>query len=124
MDLSEALEVDPLRYSDKAIKSVRSQVTNITDHLQHPMELLDFVELVMDHIISTNDSATRYELTEEDNSFIQRYQREKYETWAWNFGSSPQYSFRRDGRIARGVVEIKFNVEKGCILDLQIAGIS
>ncbi len=121
-DLSAALKVDPLRYSDKAIKSVRSQVTNITDHLQQPMEVLDFVELVMDHIISTHDSAKRYELTAEDISVIQRYQREKYETWEWNFGSSPQYSFRKAGRIARGEVEIKFNVEKGCILDLQIAG--
>ncbi len=121
-DLSAALKVDPLPYTDKAIKSVRSRVTNITDHLKQPMKVLDFLELVMDYIISTYDSARRYELTDDDISVIERYQREKYETWEWNFGSSPQYSFRKAGRFKRGDVEIIINVEKGCILDLQIVG--
>ncbi len=121
-DLSAALKVNPLQYTDKAIKSVRSRVTNISEHLQKPMKSTEFIELVMEHILSRYDSARRYQLTEGDISLVERYQREKYETWEWNFGSSPQYSYRNSGRTKRGDVEFQINVEKGCILDIRIVG--
>ncbi len=41
-DLSDALKATPLKFQDKAIKSIRSRVTNISEHLSQPISLQDF----------------------------------------------------------------------------------
>ena len=41
-DLSQALKVNPLKYKDKAVKSVRSRVTNISEHLKESITLEEF----------------------------------------------------------------------------------
>ena len=47
-DLANALKADPDKFIDKAVKSVRSRVTNISDHLPHPMTVLEFKDYLMD----------------------------------------------------------------------------
>jgi len=37
-----ALRADPAKFTDKAVKSVRSRVTNIIEHLKEPMDVLRF----------------------------------------------------------------------------------
>lgn len=121
-DLSEALKVNPLKYSDRAIKSVRSRVTNISEHLSQSVDVLEFIKMVMDYIVSHDERAERYKLTEEDSARIREYQKEKYATWEWNFGTSPRYGFRKASKTAGGHVEVHMNVDKGVIQDIRILG--
>ena len=46
-DLANALKVDPDKFIDKAVKSVRCPVTNISDHLPHPISVLEFKNYLM-----------------------------------------------------------------------------
>ena len=122
-DLSSALNVDPLKFTDKAVKSVRSRVTNISEHLREPMEVMQFAELIQDHIVKKYPDAEFYELTDEDHHKIDQLVTNKYSTWDWNFGYSPKYNFRKIMRTEKsGTVEFDLDVHDGIIQKIRIYG--
>lgn len=121
-DLSEALKVDPLKYKDKAVKSVRSRVTNISDHLSDPIEVTDFISMIMDHILETSPDAERHDLTDADVAGIEDLMQAKYATWDWNYGVSPQYAFHNTTRTPGGSIEVVMDVQDGVIRDLKFYG--
>ena len=69
-DLSNALKVNPLKYKDKAVKSIRSRVTNISEHLNQELDVLQFRDLVMDHIMDIYPDCEMYDYTPEDLTHI------------------------------------------------------
>lgn len=121
-DISDALNVNPLKFEDKARKSVRSRVTNISTHLKEDIGVDQFRQKVMNHITEMYPDAVPYSLTEEDKKAIQKLADEKYSTWDWNFGYSPKYDFKNGVRTSGGHVEVHMNVEKGIITALEIFG--
>jgi lipoate---protein ligase len=121
-DLTNALNVDPEKFTDKAIKSVRSRVTNISEHLQAPIGIQDFITLVMNHVIGMYPDAKLYEFSENDRCGIEELVRTKYGTWDWNFGYSPKYNFRKSIRTSGGKVEFNLDVQNGIIRQAVIFG--
>lgn len=121
-DLTAALKVRPLKFQDKSVKSVASRVTNISDHLKMPMDVLNFKDFLMDTIIESLHEGVRYELTENDLYHINKISKEKFSTWEWNYGSSPKYSFVSEKKFLGGTVEVNLNVNKGIIKDIKIFG--
>ena len=121
-DISDALKVNPLKFQDKARKSVRSRVTNIASHLKEDIGVDQFRKLVMDHIINMYPDAQPYVLTEADKAAIQRLADDKYSTWDWNFGHSPKYALKHGVKTTGGHVEVHMNVDKGIITALEIYG--
>jgi lipoate---protein ligase len=121
-DLSQALKVNPLKFTDKAVKSVRSRVTNISDHLKHPMDVMEFAGLVMDHIVENYGGTSFYEYNQEDIRAIEKLRDEKYSQWDWNFGYSPRYMFEKGIRSNGGYLEFHLNVEHGIISELKVFG--
>ena len=47
---------------------------------------------------------------------------EKYATREWNYGYSPDYSFRKEMKTAGGMLEMNLDVEKGTIKKVKIFG--
>lgn len=122
-DLSSALKVDPLKFSDKAVKSVRSRVTNISEHLKEEMNVMEFARKIEDHIVSIYPDARFYDLTDEDHEKIQKMVDEKYGTWHWNYGYSPKYTFRKILRTtASGTIEFALEVDNGIMRNIKIYG--
>ncbi|MBK6347102.1 MAG: lipoate--protein ligase [Bacteroidales bacterium] len=121
-DLSGALNVDPDKFTDKAVKSVRSRVTNISEHLQIPMTVLEFRDHIMNHIVETTANSQLYSFTEEDIRSISRLRDEKYITWEWNFGYSPKYNFRKAVKTNGGKLEVALEVVNGIIEKARFYG--
>ena len=122
-DLGAALNADPLKFKDKAVKSVRSRVTNISEHLKSPMDVMEFSTLIENHIMEKYPEAILYELSEEDHARIRELVQFKYGTWEWNFGYSPQYNFRKVLRTNNsGTLEFDIDVTDGIIRDIKIFG--
>ncbi|MBN1989805.1 MAG: lipoate--protein ligase [Bacteroidales bacterium] len=121
-DLSEALKVNPLKYQDKAVKSVRSRVTNISEHLKQQMDVEAFRDLIMQHIIEVYPDCIAYDYSPTDLSTINNLRATKYSTWDWNFGYSPKYMLEKMVKTTGGNVEFHLNVEKGLISELKIYG--
>jgi lipoate-protein ligase A len=114
-DISAALNVDPAKFADKAVKSVRSRVTNISEHLLEPMTVLAFRDRLMAHVMAATPGAEAYSFTPSDIRAIDRLREAKYATWAWNYGHSPRYNFRKVMRTGGGSVEAVLDVAEGVI---------
>jgi lipoate---protein ligase len=121
-DLSSALKVDPSKFSDKAVKSVRSRVTNISEHLKEPMEIEEFMEMIRLHVNEKYPETITMQLSGEDHQKIQCLVEEKYSTWEWNFGYSPKYNFKKQAKTTGGHVEVNLLVENGIISEAKIFG--
>ena len=120
--LGEALKVNPLKFIDKAIKSNRSRVTNLINYLPKETTTNDLKKLLTEEIMKNNPAAERYELTEEDLQGIQQLMAEKYETWDWNFGFSPNYNFQKAIKVPAGFIEVHLDVVHGIIEKAKIFG--
>ncbi|PLX23626.1 MAG: lipoate--protein ligase [Marinilabiliales bacterium] len=121
-DISKALRVNPLKYQDKGVKSVRSRVTNIGDHLPQKMTVREFQDEILKFIMNSDQAADLYEYTPEDIKEIDKLVKEKYSTWDWNFGYSPKYEFEKMIKTNGGNLEIRMNIEKGIIQNVRIFG--
>lgn len=121
-DLSAALKVNPLKFKDKAVKSVRSRVTNISTHLKEEISVSDFYDKIIYHIAKNSEDVSFYEFNQEDIAAIRKLAEEKYSTWEWNFGYSPKYTFRKISATPGGQIEVLIQAEKGIITDLKYYG--
>jgi lipoate---protein ligase len=121
-DLSKALKTSKQRFTDRAVKSVRSRVTNIRDHLTEPMDIDDFQERILNFVLESNDENQTYQLSESDIREIKMLRDSKFSTWEWNFGYSPKYQFNRSVSFSSGRLDMHMNVEKGLIRELKIEG--
>ncbi len=121
-DLSGALNVNPLKYSDKGVKSVRSRVTNISDHLKEEISVKEFSDRIFSHIRSTNKKARIYQFNHTDIKRINKLVSDKFSTWEWNYGYSPKYIFEKTILAGNKKLEVKLNVEKGIIKKVEFLG--
>lgn len=121
-DVSGALKINPLKYKDRAVKSVPKRVTNIKDHLKEPISLNTFRDRILSHVLANFDGAHLYEFTPADLAAIQKIRDEKYATWEWNFGYSPKYDFQQGVRTPGGTLEVHMNVHNGVIQEIKFMG--
>lgn len=121
-NVSEALKIHPLKYQDKAVKSVPKRVTNISEHLSVPITIEEFTQKIMEHVIDTFEDCKLYSFTEKDLKAIGKIRDEKYATKEWNYGYSPNYSFKKDIKTVGGMLEMNLDVEKGIIKKVKIFG--
>lgn len=120
--LGKALKVSKDKIESKGVKSVRSRVTNIIDHLEEKITVEDFKQLLLDHMFQGDTEIKEYKLTEEDYANINKLMEERYSTWEWNFGESPEFNISKSKRFAAGKVETKIHVEEGIIKDMKFYG--
>lgn len=120
--LSEALRVNPLKIQSKGIRSVRSRVTNISEHLTVPMTAEAFLTLVLDSVLSKPGNE-RYELTAADDAAIDRLVAEKYATYAWNYGFPKEYTFQKDTLFpGGGLVSVAISIQDDKIAAMRVTG--
>lgn len=113
--LGEALKINPLKFIDKATKSNSSRVTNLIHYLPENTTTDQMKKWLSEEILKNNPEAKWYEFTDEDLAGIHQLMAEKYETWDWNFGFSPNYNFKKAIKIPAGFIEVHLDVEKGII---------
>ena len=119
--LSAALKVKGDKIESKGIKSVRSRVTNIRDHL--PELTIDaFKEMLVEEISHSNRQIIEYDFTEADQAAISKLREEKYSTWNWNYGRSPDYNVKKERRFSGGGLCLYMTVHQGLIQSLRIFG--
>lgn len=120
--LTDALKVSADKVESKGIKSIRSRVTNIKDHLDRKdMTTLEFRNVLRQFMFEENEMQ-EYDLTSEDIAEIKKIQ-QRYESWDWNYGRSPAYSIRKERRVEGcGKIQVFMDVEKGVIKDFTTRG--
>jgi lipoate---protein ligase len=121
-DLTSALNVAPSKFEGKGIKSVESRVTNIAEHLKQPVTILDFKKKILEHIRRSHGEFEFYELRDEDIDKVKTLVDQKYNTWEWNYGSSPAYNFKNCRKLAGGLIEAYLTINNGIIAQIKLQG--
>ena len=117
-----SLNVDPSKFQDKSVKSVSSRVTNISDHLEKPLDISEFSKMISAHILETNKDIKPYTFTNYDIEQITKLAESKYSTWDWNFGESPKYNLKKRKKYTFGLVEFNLDVKNGVIKNAKFFG--
>ena len=121
-DLSGALNANPAKFTGKAVKSVRSRVTNIISHLKKPVELEEFRDMIFRYMTDNYPDCKPYSYTDADEAAINGLRDEKYSSWDWNFGQSPGYNMVNSLQTGGGHLEIHLDVQNSVIRDARIYG--
>ena len=108
--LANALKVSKDKIESKGIKSVRSRVTNIKNHLPNQeMTVVDFVVALKKYM------SEKYEMTD----FVAT---EKNNSWDWVYGKNPDFNIKRNRRLKTGKIEANIMVEQGAITSIKFFG--
>jgi len=121
--LNQLLKVNPLKFKDRGVRSIRSRVTNITDYLSNPISTNELANHILSEIKNTYPNATKFQLSELDKQAIKKLSEDKYESVEWNYGYSPTYKFQKMSNFSGGkFLEIEMKVSKGIIESVEISG--
>ncbi|NLZ53388.1 MAG: lipoate--protein ligase [Thermoanaerobacteraceae bacterium] len=122
--LAKTLNVKPEKIKSKGVKSVKSRVTNIKEYLpDKEVTVSQFKEMLLKFVFEVEGSELQeYTLTPEDMEQIMRLRNEKYSTWDWNVGNSPEFDLIRSARFSGGEIQVHMNVRDGIISDIKFYG--
>ncbi len=117
-----ALTPDPEKVAAKGVKSVRSRMTTVSEHLTGNITLAEFKKLLLEKLFE-GQPMEEYTLTESDIAAIEKLRQERYGTWEWNYGGSPPCDLVRKKRVdGCGTVECRFHINEGRIQQAVFRG--
>lgn len=120
-DVADALRVKEAKFDSKSVKSVRSRVTTINENAPRRITMEEFKRALYANV-DASVGLERYELTRAELAEVERLRREKYETWAWNYGSSPAFQMRVEKKFPAGLVTACVRAEGGAIREIRFYG--
>jgi len=118
-NLAKSLNPNKLKMESKGIKSVRSRVTNLKDHLPEDFTMDMFFEGLSAYL--KKDYKQTF-FTDEDKQAILTLVKNKYSTYEWNIGYSPKGKNKLEAKFSFGVLEVTFDTENGLIKNPMISG--
>ena len=115
-----ALRADPAKFTSKSAKSVRSRVGNLRDYLPEGIDLPRFWELLLQEL--TRDGLIRESLSPDELQEVRRLADEKYRSWDWTYGHSPDSQYHSRRRFPGGTLEVYMDLHTGRIEDISFFG--
>ena len=121
LNVQAALRVKEDKFISKGIKSVRGRVTNLKPFIPVCMTTDEFKDYLLADI-DREYVLSELELTEDDLDLIRALASDKYDSWDWNYGKSPDCNVSSRIRTPGGTIESRMNVVNGCIRSLSLTG--
>lgn len=106
--------------SSRAVRSRRSGVANIRPCLADQCGVDEFSQRLVRTLFP--QGLSQYTLSEADWAAVEALADSRYGTWAWNFGLSPAFTRRRQGRWQERGYDLTLQIEKGHILHCEQDG--
>lgn len=119
-NLNNAIKASPRAYEDKAVKSIRSTVANISDFLKDELPIDEFKNRIVEYIFENYKDVQFYDLTTIDIQNIEKLSQEKYKTWEWNYGYSPKFILRKNVTFGDESFVVEMNIKNGIIQDVEM----
>ena len=121
-NVAQALNPDAEKYLSKGIKSVRSRVTNIREHLKEDMNIKEFKQTLLRYIFEGEKEIPEYKLTDKDWQGVKEIAEKRYRDWEWVYGKSPKFNVKHKHRFPSGTVDLRLEVVKGAIEGIAVYG--
>ncbi len=116
--LSNYLKISELKLKSKGIDSVRSRVKNLIQ-INNNLKVDTLRDSLIDTFLSNiNDKETYY--IDENSEIPFKELIKKYNSWEWNFGSSPQFDIQLRNRFIWGEIDLNLFVEDGIVEDVKV----
>lgn len=117
--LREVLSVPGSKMAASGIASVRSKVANLREFLPRFCDVLALKD-ALHGILAGADTEVTLDTAQQDA--IDRMADEKFRTWDWIYGKSPEAQFRSSRKFACGTVELSWSVRHGLLEDVHFGG--
>jgi lipoate-protein ligase A len=116
--LEKVIRPEELDIDDKAVKSIRATVTNISDYLDAEMNIQEFKAELKEYLLIYHKISKVRALSDNDMTVINKLVEEKYSQWQWNNGYSPAFTLTKefDG------ITVVLKVKNGFIESIDIIG--
>ena len=121
-DVVNALNVSGDKITSKGIKSVRSRVANIRELLVEDMDMTAFRQEILEGIFKTVGEIPTYKLSDAEWEAVHQLSKEKYQTWEWNYGRSPEFNIQKKNRFDFGQIDARIDVKGGEIATIKFFG--
>ncbi len=124
-ELVNSLKVSKDKIESKGLKSIKSRVANIKDHIGEDSkikEVSDFKDALFEYMKNRMEEFEEHILTEDDKKEIEKLKKEKYDKWEWNYGESPEADIHRQRKYAAGKVESYIKLKDGLIENIKLFG--
>ncbi|HKM01507.1 MAG TPA: lipoate--protein ligase [Sedimentibacter sp.] len=118
--LENMLKTTEGKIESRSVKSVRSIVTNIKDHIEENISLNEFKEALLQALFP--DGIEKVELTIDQMAEVYDLAKSKYSDWNWNYGNSPEFSFEKNSMLSNENLIINLQIKKGIIVACKIKG--
>ena len=115
--LSQMLKCQPAKYESKGVKSIRARVANLKQWLPP-----HFTVGELKAALTLEINAPQKFLTPEETAAVLELKNSKYDTWAWNWGHSPEFEVMKEERFPWGQISLRLNVFEGHIQQAKIFG--
>ena len=105
----------------RGIRSIKSDVTNIAKYLPHPMDMATFRKKLIASLSDAFGKLKSHRLTGADWDRIYHLCENKYKTWDWRFGRSPDFIVRHAFKSNGRKVDCAVHVNGGMITKLAVS---
>ena len=125
VSLNAAISRNSGKFTDKAVQSNRSGVVNLVECLHQEMTVVQLMKAFLDYIIFNYDGRL-IEMANQDEAEVEQLIREKYNTWEWIYGWSPDYEFENTWQRGDKKIKLHLKTRRGSITscNLESSGIS
>ncbi len=120
--LVKALNVSDDKIISKGIKSVKSRVTNIAEHIKGEADIFQFKSTLLEYLQEEMGPFDVLSTTKEDKVKAEEIMNNRYTKWEWNYGESPEFNKRKKKKLEYGTVEALINVFEGYIRQIRFYG--
>ena len=110
--------ISPNNITGKAVQSVRSHVTNILSSHPSTLSPFDFLSQLIS-FFSNHYSTQPITLLLPEKKIITQLQKNRYETWEWNWAQSPRSTLEQTVMWEGKSYELKIGIERGLIASLN-----
>jgi lipoate-protein ligase A len=121
-EMVKALNPSGAKISSKGIKSVRSRVTNICEHLPVQIDIQEFKQLLTAEVMRRIPESASYVFGQDEIKAINQLRNCKYAAWEWVYGASPACNIIKTRSFSWGNIEARLDIKQGKIKNLRIYG--
>ena len=104
----------------KAVQSEKSEVVNICDYTKTPAGMVVYLDIMKAAISKQFGVLNNYRLSREDWDAICRLAGNKYKSWEWTHGKSPDFVVRHHIKHGAEQIECALHVKRGVIEEIAI----
>ena len=118
--LSSSLKQKSRDYSGHSVRSVKSEVVNISEYLK--MDISEMVDRLIKEVEYGSSKYSHYSFSEIEIDEIKHLADDKYRKWEWNFAYSPPFGYTVSLNHKTGLIYTDVYVKNGRISGISFKG--